>query len=151
MSAKQTINTLATSERTICNGAVVLFKRKNSQRWQARIRRNAGEWVVYSTKQKDFEKASAIAEDKFRGIEYAQRTGKIDVTRKFSSVCQFCRKELLEKAEHTNTQLPKDLVQVQLINDAIPVSGRNYFMVFSYGALLVNPATISVAPIPEHS
>jgi hypothetical protein len=112
VSAKQKLNTLATNERTICNGAVVLFKRKNSQRWQARIRRNAGEWIVYSTKQKDFEKASAIAEEKFRDIKYAQRTGKIDVTRKFASVCQFCRKELLEKAERTNTQLPKDLVQV---------------------------------------
>lgn len=112
MSAKQKINTLATNERTICNGAVVLFKRKNSQRWQARIRRNAGEWVVYSTKQKDLEKASAIAEDKFRDIKYAQRTGKIDVTRKFSSICQFCRKELLEEAKRTERELPKDLVQV---------------------------------------
>lgn len=112
MSTKQQLNTLATNERTICNGAVVLFKRKNSQRWQARIRRNAGEWVVYSTKQKDFEKASAVAEDKFRDIKYAQRTGKIDVTRKFSSVCQFCRKELLEEATRTERELPKDLVQV---------------------------------------
>ena len=112
MSAKQKLNTLAIDERSICNGSVVLFKRKGSQRWQARIRRDASEWVVYSTKQKDLVEACNIAEDRFRDIQYAQRMGRVDVTRKFSSVCQFCRKELLEKAERTNLELPKDLVQV---------------------------------------
>ncbi len=106
------LNTVAINERAICNGAVVLFKRNNSKRWQARIRRNIGEWIVYSTKQTDIEQAIAVAEDRYRDIQYAQRTGRIDVTRKFSSVCQFCRKELLEKAERTGLELPKNLVQV---------------------------------------
>lgn len=101
-----------TDERTICNGNVVLFKRNNSQRWQARIRRNAGEWVVYSTKQKDIEEAIKVADEKFRDIKYAQSHNKIDVTRKFSSVCKFCRKELLEEAKRTERELPKNLVQV---------------------------------------
>jgi hypothetical protein len=64
----------------LCHGAVVLFKRKNSKRWQARIRRSSGEWIVYSTKQKDIEQAAAVAEEKYRDIQYAQRTGRIDVT-----------------------------------------------------------------------
>ncbi len=96
----------------MCNGAVVLFKRKNSKRWQARIRRSSGEWIVYSTKQKDIEQAAAVAEEKYRDIQYAQRTGRIDVTRRFSSVCKLCRKELLEKAERTQLMLPRNLVQV---------------------------------------
>jgi hypothetical protein len=44
---------LNTSERKLCDGNVVLFRRKGSRRWQARIRRNTGRWVVYSTGQKD--------------------------------------------------------------------------------------------------
>lgn len=106
------LNDIDIAERAICNGSVVLFQRKNSKRWQARIRRNIGEWVIYSTKQTDKEKAIAVAEDRYRDIQYAQRTGRIDVTRKFSSICQFCRKELLEKAERTGLELPKNLVQV---------------------------------------
>lgn len=109
---KSKLNTVDIEHRAICNGAVVLFKCKNSQRWQARIKRSEGEWIVYSTKQKDFEEAALIAEEKFREIKYAQRTGKIDVTRKFSSVCKFCRKELLEEAVRTERELPKNLVQV---------------------------------------
>jgi integrase len=90
----------------------VLFKRKNSKRWQARIRRHSGEWLVYSTKQADFEAAAAVAEERYRDIQYAQRTGKIDVTKRFSSLCKVCRKELLAKADSTGLELPKNLVQV---------------------------------------
>lgn len=111
-SKKPQLNALQLGERTICNGAVVLFQRNNSKRWQARIRRQSGEWVVYSTKQTDIEAACVVAEERYRDIMYAQRTGKIDVTRRFSSVCQMCRKELLLKAERTGKELPKNLVQV---------------------------------------
>lgn len=106
------LNNIDIAERAICNGSVVLFQRKNSKRWQARIRRNIGEWIIYSTKQTDIEKAIAVAEDRYRDIQYAQRTGRIDVTRKFTSICQLCRKELLEKAQRTGLELPKNLVQV---------------------------------------
>lgn len=109
---KSKLNTVAVGERTICNGAVVLFKRNNSKRWQARIRRNIGEWITVSTKQTEIEKAITVAEERYRDIQYAQRTGKIDVTRKFSSICQLCKKELLNKSERTGKELPKNLVQV---------------------------------------
>lgn len=106
------LNDLALNERALCNGSVVLFKRKNSKRWQARIRRTSGEWVVCSTRQADIEEAAAVAEERFREIQYAQRTGKIDLTRKFSSICKLCRKELLYEAERTGQQTPKNYVQV---------------------------------------
>ncbi|MCP3703896.1 MAG: hypothetical protein GY954_13330, partial [Alteromonas sp.] len=107
-----TLSQIAIDKRTICNGSVVLFKRNNSKRWQARIRRNSGEWMVYSTKKENFDEAAAVADERYRDIQYAQRTGKIDVTRKFSSICKLCRRELLEKAERTGLMLPKNLVQV---------------------------------------
>ncbi len=100
--------TIPKDERTICNGSVVLFQRQSSQRWQCRIRRKSGEWVDFSTKEKDFEAAKGVAEDRYREIQYAQKTGKIDVTRRFSSVCKLCRKELLNEAERTNQQNPKN-------------------------------------------
>lgn len=108
----QPLNVIPKNERAICNGAVVLFKRNRSKRWQARIRRNSGEWVVYSTKCADFDQATVAAEERYREIQYAQKTGKIDVTRRFSSICQLCRKELLDEAERTGQQTPKNYVQI---------------------------------------
>ena len=64
----------------------MLFKRNKSKRWQARIRRNIGEWITVSIKQTDIEKAIKVAEERFRDIQYAQRTGKIDITSKFSNI-----------------------------------------------------------------
>ena len=43
---KQKITPLATAERAICEGSVVLFRRSGSKRWQARIRRTTGQWIV---------------------------------------------------------------------------------------------------------
>ena len=110
--SKSQLNATDVGERSLCNGAVVLFERKNSKRWQARIRRHSGEWLVYSTKQADFDAAAAAAEERYRDIQYAQRTGKIDVTKRFSSICKLCRKELTAKAKATQLELPKNLVQV---------------------------------------
>jgi integrase len=109
---KQKITPLATAERAICDGSVVLFRRNGSKRWQARIRRTTGKWIVYSTKEADIEAAKAVAEDRYRDMKYAQQMGRIDVTRRFNSVCQQCRKELLEENSRTGRVLPKDMTQV---------------------------------------
>ena len=109
---KQKLTPLATAERAICDGSVVLFRRSGSKRWQARIRRTTGRWVVYSTKEADIEAAKAVAEDRYRDMKYAQQMGRIDVTRRFNSVCQQCRKELLEENARTGRVLPKDMTQV---------------------------------------
>ena len=55
------LNPLDTSERKICDGNVVLFRRQGSKRWQARIRRGVGTWVVFSTGQSDIEAAKPAA------------------------------------------------------------------------------------------
>ena len=90
----------------------MLFRRQGSKRWQARIRRNVGTWVVFSTGQTDIEAAKSAAENKYRDIKYAQKMGRVDVTRRFRSVCQQCRNELYEETERTKRELPKDLAQV---------------------------------------
>jgi len=109
---KQKITPLSTAERAICDGSVVLFRRSGSKRWQARIRRTTGKWVVYSTKKADIEAAKEVAENKYRDMEYAQKMGRVVVTRRFNSVCQQCRKELLEENARTGRVLPKDMTQV---------------------------------------
>jgi hypothetical protein len=109
---KGKLNPLDTSERKICGGEVVLFRRQGSRRWQARIRRSVGTWVVFSTGQTDIEAAKSSAENKYRDIKYAQKMGRVDVTRRFRSVCHQCRNELYEETERTKRELPKDLAQV---------------------------------------
>ncbi|MCP4288054.1 MAG: hypothetical protein GY792_27055 [Gammaproteobacteria bacterium] len=119
---KVNLNPLDTSERKICGGEVVLFRRQGSRRWQARIRRKIGTWVVFSTGQTDIEAAKTSAEDKYRDIKYAQKMGRVDVTRRFRSVCQQCRNELYEETERTKRELPKDLAQV-IDRYIIPILG----------------------------
>jgi len=53
-----------------------------------------------------------VADERYRDIKYAQDKGRIDVTRKFNSVCQQCRKELLEENVRTGRVLLKDMTQV---------------------------------------
>ena len=100
-SNKQKITPLNTTDRKLCDGNVVLFRRKGSMRWQARIRRSTGRWVVYSTGQKNIEAAKAAAENKYRDIKYAQKMGRVDVTRRFRSVCQLLR-PTLNQDHHTD-------------------------------------------------
>jgi len=103
---------LPLSDRKICEGHVVLFLRKDSNRWQARIRRGTGQWVVFSTGNSDIQAAKTSAETRYREIRYAQKMGKVDITRRFKSVCLQCRKELYEEADRTGRELPRDLAQV---------------------------------------
>ena len=124
-SNKVNLNPLDTSERKTCDGEVVLFRRQGSKRWQARIRRKRrkiGTWVVFSTGQTDIEAAKSAAENKYRDIKYAQKMGRVDVTRRFRSVCQQCRTELYEETERTKRELPKDLAQV-IDRYIIPILG----------------------------
>ena len=119
---KVKLNSLDTAERKICDGQVVLFRRQGSKRWQARIRRKIGTWVVFSTGQTDIEAAKSAAENKYRDIKYAQKMGRVDVTKRFRSVCQQCRNELYEETERTKRELPKDLAQV-IDRYIIPILG----------------------------
>ena len=65
-SSNGTLTTQQIKDRTTCDDNVVLFQRENSKRWQCRIRRYTGEWVDYSTKETDLEKAKMVAEERSR-------------------------------------------------------------------------------------
>jgi hypothetical protein len=63
------------SERKICNGNIVLFRRARSSKWQCKVRRTTGKWIDYTTGTEEFEEAKGIAEEKYRDIKYRQETG----------------------------------------------------------------------------
>ena len=85
---------LQIQDRTFEGGHVVLFTRKNSKTWQARIRRFRGDWVDSSTKERDFEKAKQVACDKYRRMVWLQENDEVDVTRSFKDVANLTKKHL---------------------------------------------------------
>ncbi len=86
-------------ERTIENGNVVLFKRKNSDVWQARIKRLNGEWKDSSTKEKDFEKAKKAAADKYHHMKWLQDNDQVDVTAQFKDIAAHLVKQMEAEIE----------------------------------------------------
>lgn len=83
-----------TEERTCRDGNVVLFLRKHSAQWQARIRRFSGKWFDVSTNTSDFEKAKQIAGNKYDAMLRSQQTGDVDVSRQFKDVARVTIREL---------------------------------------------------------
>lgn len=91
--------------------------------WQCRIQRLTGLWIDYTTGEADFDKAKAIAEEKYRDIKYRQETGKVDVSKRFSDVCKVARRELLDEYEKTGRAQLKDKVRV-IDKYQIPMLGK---------------------------
>jgi integrase len=88
------LQTRKLTDRTLCSGDVVLFKRKSSAIWQARIKRYSGNWLDITTKENDFDKAKQAAEKQYHYMRYLQDEGKVDVTKKFESVATQTIREL---------------------------------------------------------
>ncbi len=89
-------------ERTTADGGAVLFRRKDSKKWQARIKRYDGIWIDVSTKQKDFKKAKKAAADKYYYMKWLQDNNKVDVTKTFKSIAQQTIKEIEIETHNEN-------------------------------------------------
>lgn len=83
-----------TEERTCRDGNVVLFLRKHSAQWQARIRRFSGKWFDVSTNTSDFERAKQVAGNKYDAMLRSQQTGDVDINRQFKDVARLTIREL---------------------------------------------------------
>jgi len=81
-------------ERTTAQGSAVLFRRKDSKAWQARIKRYNGTWVDVSTKEQDFKKAKKVAADKYYYMKWLQENNQVDITKTFKSIAQQTIKEI---------------------------------------------------------
>jgi hypothetical protein len=72
---------LAAADRSVADG-VVLFQRKRSRVWQARIRHASGKWMVVSTGQSEFEQAEQAAIAKHGEIVKLKAKGEVVLTRR---------------------------------------------------------------------
>lgn len=115
---------LSKEDRTVENGAVVLYKRPKSKQWQARIRRFKGSWVSVSTSETNFEKAKLVASDKFHRMIWLQENDEIDVTRKFSDVAKLTIKQLQAEIDSgTAKSVYRDYIKA-INNYLIPCFGN---------------------------
>jgi len=120
---KLNVYSFTVSERKICNGNVVLFKRSRSRKWQCKIRRSVGKWVDYTTAKEDLDEAKIAAEELYRDIKYRQQSGKVDVSRRFADVCKVAKSQLLAEYQKSNRTQLKDKVRV-IDKYLIPLLGK---------------------------
>lgn len=76
------------------DGEVVLYKRSNIPRWQARYKLSNGEWRRISTKTLHLDRAKAIATDAYDRARFLHKEGLPDVTRRFDSVARLAINEM---------------------------------------------------------
>jgi integrase len=88
-----------TEERTCRDGNVVLFHRKHSAQWQARIRRYSGKWYDVSTGSEDFGRAKEVAGRKYDKMLAHQEAGTQDVTKAFKDVARLTIKALQNETQ----------------------------------------------------
>lgn len=70
------------------NGDVVLYKRNDSDRWQARFKTPDNKWQRISTKSNRLDDAERIACDAYDDARYRHKLGLIAVTRRFRDVAK---------------------------------------------------------------
>ena len=127
---------IAVDDRTFEDGNVVLFNRKNSRVWQARIRRYRGNWIDISTKETDFHKAKLVACDKYRRMAWLQENDEIDVTRKFKDVATLTISRLQAELDAgTGKIVYKHYIQA-INNYLIPAFGKTLVHKVNFHKLL---------------
>jgi integrase len=111
------------SDRKI-NDELFLYKRPNSSRWQARIRRTSNQWFTMTCKTTDFETAKKVALARQSELKQAQSSGLVDVSRKFVDVARLTIKILNEENEMgVGKAVNRDYIQV-INRYLIPVFGK---------------------------
>ncbi len=70
------------------DGEVVLYKRPESARWQARFKLPDGEWHSISTKRTALDEAKRIAADAYDEAKYRFKRGESPVSRRFRDVAK---------------------------------------------------------------
>jgi len=117
MSAKTSKNNAESkytlAERTICEGNVVLYIRSdNDARWHARLKRKAGSWHRFSTKQTSLDKAKEVARERYLQLQDNVKNKRVVVERKFSDVCRVIKNELEAEYQRTHEHTLKTHIEV---------------------------------------
>ena len=114
------------------DGEVVLYKRTNVPRWQARYKLSDGKWHRISTKTANLDRAKGIATDAYDRARFLLKEGLPEVTRRFDSVAQLAIIEM-QKALDAGRGKKTYVTYIQSINRyLIPFFGRRYIDKISY-------------------
>lgn len=108
------------------DGEVVLYKRPESSRWQARFKLPDGKWHHISTKRASLDEAGRIAGGAYDEARFRLRTGQSPISRRFKDVAKLTIAELENaKAAGHGKAIHKDYKQV-LEKYFIPYFGNKH-------------------------
>lgn len=95
------------------NDGLYLYKRSNSKKWQARIRRASNEWFAMSCSTEIFEEAQQQALERQSQMLEAQKNGIVDISKRFSDVARLTARELQDEIDADMAQaVNRDYIQV---------------------------------------
>ena len=90
----------------------MLFHRKRSKQWQARIKRFSGKWFDVSTGREDLEEAKAVAGHKYDVMLQNRAQGTVEVSRQFRDIARFTAKRLQAEIDAgTGRSVYRDYIQ----------------------------------------
>jgi len=114
------------------DGEVVLYKRGNINRWQARYKLSDGRWNRISTKTALLDRAKSIATEAYDRARFLQKEGLPEVTRRFDSVARLAIDEM-QQALDAGRGKKTYIHYIQAINRyLIPFFGKRYIDKISY-------------------
>lgn len=106
------------------NDGLYLYKRSNSKKWQARIRRASNEWFAMSCSTEIFEEAQQQALERQSQMLEAQKNGIVDISKRFSDVARLTARELQDEIDADMAQaVNRDYIQV-INRYLIPALGK---------------------------
>jgi integrase len=118
-----------------CDGNVVLFKRPNSKKWQARLKLPTGEWKHISTKQIDQADAAKFAEEQFHRVKFRVEENLAPESKSFRKVCRLYIAEL-EAALTANVGKVSYTQYINMLrNWAVPYFGDKHIDKIGYQVL----------------
>jgi len=123
------------TERLI-NEGLHLYKRPRSRNWQARIRRATNQWFSMSCATADFDSAKLVALERQRQMQDAQKSGQVDVTRRFSDIAKLTVRHLQEEIDAGMAKVVnRDYIQV-INRYFIPALGKYQITHIDHKALI---------------
>lgn len=118
------------------NDGLYIYKRARSSKWQARIRRANNEWFAMSCRTDDLEVAKKVACERQQQMHDAQRSGVVDVSRRFVDIARLTASNLQEERDvGLGRAVNRDYIQV-INRYLIPALGKYQITQIDHKALL---------------
>lgn len=134
--ARPTLKLVAAAIHHLRDGEVVLYRRANSQVWQARCRLLSGQWLRFSTKQRNLTDAAPRACQVYDETRFRERLGLAPQSRRFRDVAEATLAQLrAELAAGTGKSIYRDYCAA-IERYFIPFLGNRFFDRIDHGVML---------------